>query len=118
MVVEVGPNGNGDGGTVVSKSIIAAGLVGIVPALLTLSLEKIGALTLNPVMNALPGEGIVFLLPGMLGAMAVSGNAHAFHLWLAAILNFAFYFLISWAVAVLIGSVLLRFKVSRRATNS
>jgi hypothetical protein len=41
---------------------------------------------------------IVFCIPGMIGSMAVSNNVHAFHLWVAAIFNFVFYFALTWSI--------------------
>ena len=36
---------------------------------------------------------IVFtLMPGLIGSMALSGNVHAFPLWISACFNFLFYF--------------------------
>ena len=32
------------------------------------------------------------LIPGLIGSMTVSGNVHAFHLWVAAVINGLFYF--------------------------
>ena len=62
---------------------------------------------------------IVFIFPGILGSMAFSGNVHAFHLWIAALVNFAFYFLLCWTAGVLarrISSVLAR-KIFRRRND-
>ena len=44
---------------------------------------------------------IVLLFPGMFASMALSGNVHAFPLWLAAVANSLFYFgltLLIWKV--------------------
>jgi len=54
---------------------------------------------------------IGLLLPGILGSMAVNGNVHAFHLWVAALLNFLFYFLLCWSA----GAVVIRlFRILKR----
>lgn len=39
---------------------------------------------------------IWFLFPGILGAMAIGQNVHAFSLWIAAIVNGAFYAGLTW----------------------
>ena len=41
---------------------------------------------------------VTFCFPGMLGAMVVSNNVHAFHLWVAAVFNFIFYFILTWSL--------------------
>lgn len=42
------------------------------------------------------GPWIVFLIPGMLIGAATTGNIHAWPVWIAALSNFIFYFLITW----------------------
>ena len=59
----------------------------------------IGGLTLS-IEGLVPDAGwvIAFCIPGIIGSMIVSNNVHAFHLWVAAIFNFIFYFLLTWGV--------------------
>jgi hypothetical protein len=85
-------------------NVTIAALLACLPAILTLEMES----------RALAGTGILFLMPGIFGAMAASGNAHAFHLWVAAAWNFVFYFLLFWAIVALIGWVLRRIAAARR----
>ncbi len=85
--------------------LIIALVAGCVPALFTLAIEKIVIPSSNPVLFAIQQVGIMLLFPGMFGSMAVSGNAHAFHLWVAAIWNFVFYFLVCLALVALIGRI-------------
>jgi hypothetical protein len=41
------------------------------------------------------------LLPGLLLSMAAGGNAHAFSIWIAALGNLAFWFLLCWLLGLL-----------------
>jgi hypothetical protein len=41
------------------------------------------------------------LMPGMVVAMAVTRNVHAWPEWLAALSNFSFYFFLTWLVAAI-----------------
>ena len=78
-----------------NKNLVIAAVLALVPAALSLFLESTG--------NTIGEFGIAFLFPGMLASIAMSGNAHAFHLWVAALANFLLYFLLCWAIAALIG---------------
>ncbi|HLY43375.1 MAG TPA: hypothetical protein VKR52_19340 [Terracidiphilus sp.] len=65
-----------------------------------------------PATTALsPGIHIFWLLfylesPGLLSAVILSNPRHGFHLWIAAIVNFAFYFLLCWILGQLISGIL------------
>lgn len=50
----------------------------------------------NPILSALQETVSYLLFPGILGAMAVSGNVHAFSFWVAAPINAAVYFGLGW----------------------
>jgi hypothetical protein len=71
------------------KSMLIALCFGCVFAGLTLGLDH---------LETLSSTLVSFLFPGILCAMALSGNAHAFHLWVAALANFALYFALPWPV--------------------
>src|SRR5260370_36896950 len=60
----------------------------------------IAALTLT-IGNRPIGPVVYFLVPGLFGAMALSGNVHAIYLWPAALVNFVFYFLLCWTAGAL-----------------
>jgi len=70
--------------------------VGFVFAALTLWLEK------------LPERCVALLIPGLIVSMALSGNVHAFPLWLAAIANGFLYFGLISAAATLITKAVTR----------
>lgn len=72
--------------------------IGLVFAALTLGLEKI------------PERFIDLLVPGLIASMAVSGNAHAFPLWPAAVVNGLFYFGLAWVSAALLTKAVRRTK--------
>jgi hypothetical protein len=70
--------------------IFVALAVGIVTALLSISLEYSGFST-----SEIAGYVIIAaIFPGILGSIAIAGNVHAFSLWIAAGINCVFYFLI------------------------
>ena len=99
------------------KNLIIAALLGLVPAIVTLAVEHIAHPSTNPLVYEIQGAALVLLFPGMLGSMAVSGNVHAFHLWVAAVCNFVLYFLLCWAITALIGRLRWRLSKSWRADN-
>ena len=82
-------------------NLLIAALLASIPAAITLGLESLSASTFRE-------AGTAILFPGIFGAIALSGNANAFHLWVAAIWNFIFYFLLCWAIVALIGKALRR----------
>jgi hypothetical protein len=94
-----------------NKNLLIAALLACIPAALTLGLESASAGTFGK-------TGTALLFPGILGAIALSGNAHAFHLWIASIWNFIFYFLLCWALVALIGTAFRRLRASQRANKS
>jgi hypothetical protein len=100
---------------VIRKNLLIAVLLGCIPAAFTLGYASIAVPSSIPVLAAIQKAGATLLFPGILGAIAVSGNVHAFHLWVAAIWNFLFYFLLTSAIAALIGTVRRRFGASQRA---
>jgi hypothetical protein len=61
-------------------------LLGLVAAALTFDLSHLS-------VNA--GAVVICLFPGMLMAMAITGNVHAWPIWIAALGNFLFYFLLT-----------------------
>lgn len=83
-------------------SLIVAVAVGIFTALLSVSLEY-------PSLLLSGGAGLIvttIAFPGILGSMAIGGNAHAFSLWVAAGLNFVLYFIFIWSVCKICGLIL------------
>jgi hypothetical protein len=77
---------------------IVALAAGTVVALLTISLYSLGPTFFGD-------SGFVFsaiVFPGVIGSMAVAGNAHAFSLWIAAGINFILYILVVWLISIIL----------------
>ncbi len=89
-----------------SRQKISALTVGIIAALLTLSLYTVGSQVSGKTGQVLAG----LLFPGLLGSMALAGNVHAFSLWVAAAFNGIFYCSLTWAVLSLLTAMSRRFR--------
>ena len=100
------------------KSLLIAALLACIPAAFTLGLESDSGLLPNHLESPIGQAGTALLFPGILGAIALSGNVHALHLWIATIWNFIFYFLLCWAIAALIGKAFRRLRAPSRADKS
>jgi prepilin signal peptidase PulO-like enzyme (type II secretory pathway) len=74
-----------------SNGILFASGLGVVIGGLTLMIQRLTTIKTL----------IILLLPGIFGAMAISGNVHSFPLWLAAAINAMIYFGIGWLLYVL-----------------
>jgi len=80
--------------------VIVASTVGIAMGLTTFSLEH---------FSWFEHYLVPLLLPGVIGSMAVAGNAHAFSLWIAAIINALFYSLIIWLLGAVLATLRRKF---------
>jgi len=65
--------------------------VGIIAAALTLALY-------TPLMGSAGRVLAAVLFLGILGSVAVAGNAHAFSIWIGAAINLVLYFGITWVI--------------------
>ena len=74
--------------------LIVALAAGIVTSLLSISLEHSVSLSYGDAGFFITAV----LFPGLLGSIAIGGNAHAFSLWIAAGINFILYFLVVWMI--------------------
>jgi hypothetical protein len=54
---------------------------------LTLSIQRLSVSSENPIIGAVQSSIFALIMPGILGSMCVSGNAHAWYLWIAAAIN-------------------------------
>lgn len=79
-----------------SRGALLAVVVGGMMACLTLSILGLGYPSEIPFIGDPRPVLVTFLFPGMLGAAALSGNAHAWHLWVAALVNGIIYFGLGW----------------------
>ncbi len=80
--------------------------VGIITALLSVSLE-------HSVSSSFGNEGFAItavVFPGILGSIAIAGNARAFSLWIAAGINLIFYFILVWAICSASRRILRRYR--------
>jgi hypothetical protein len=80
--------------------------VGIMTALFSISLEHRVALLFGDAGFII--AAVVF--PGLLGSMAIAGNVHAFSLWIAAGINFIFYFTFVWIICAVSIRIVRRFR--------
>jgi len=72
--------------------------VGIIAAALTLSLY-------TPLMGNACQVLSAVLFPGILGSVAVAGNAHAFNLGIGAAINLVIYFGITWVICKVVAGI-------------
>jgi hypothetical protein len=82
------------------KPILALTL-GLLFATLTHFISKLSIIPESPIVGAVQ-EGLPILIaPGIIGAIAISGNAHASSLWVAAAINALVYFAVGWFACAL-----------------
>jgi hypothetical protein len=82
--------------TAASRDILIASIAGVTMASLTFSLLGAGWPSELPILGDPRPALSVLLFPGMIGAAALNGNAHAWHLWEAALVNGAIYYGLAW----------------------
>jgi hypothetical protein len=70
--------------------IVLGVLLGLVAAASTFELEHLAS-----------SPAVILLMPGMLVAIVAAGNVHAWPVWIAALGNFVFYFLLIWLAAAI-----------------
>lgn len=87
--------------------LILSVLVGCVFGSLTLAMQSSSILSAYPMISMGMRSIVVLLLPGLIGSMAFAGNVHAYSLWIAAVINAIFYFLLS-AIAFKLSEKLVR----------
>ncbi|SRR6266567_3989973 len=87
------------------RNIVAGVVPGSVSVLLTYHLGALFHPDPNLVMRALKAAGIALIVPGILAAM-VAGSVHSFHLYIAAVVNFLFWFCFGWLVALFVAKLI------------
>jgi len=90
--------------------IAAGGALGSASVLLTCNLAALFRPDSLLVMRALKAAGVALVVPGILAAM-VFGNVHSFRIYLAATVNFLFWFAFVWLLGIFVTKLL----VLRRA---
>jgi tellurite resistance protein TehA-like permease len=78
------------------RNVLACVACGGLFAALTFVIPKLSVLSNDRAVSTAQAAAFAFLMPGLTCAFAFSGNAHAFHLWIAALGNFVFYFASCW----------------------
>jgi hypothetical protein len=76
----------------ISLGTILALILGGSFAAASLAIEQFSSISANPIIGFVQEAVMCLILPGLIGSMAVSGNVHAFHLWVVAVINGLFYF--------------------------
>jgi hypothetical protein len=76
----------------VRKGTIAALIVGGALGLASLEMGDISSISANALVGYAQQTLMYLLVPGLVGSMAFSGNAHAFSLGTAAVVNGVLYF--------------------------
>ncbi len=76
--------------------------MGIITALGALNIGSLSVLSRHLVIAALQVICLLLVVPGLICAMAISNNVHAFQLWVAAVANFLFYPALSWVMSVIV----------------
>ena len=77
------------------KALCALALGGLLGSL-TLAVPRLSSISDNPVIGTAQRSLFALLVPGIIGAGAVSGNVHAWQLWIAAGINVLVYFVTGW----------------------
>lgn len=77
------------------KALGAVAMGGLLGSL-TLAVPKLSYISENPVIGTAQRCLLALLVPGIIGAGAVSGNVHAWPLWIAAVINMLIYFVTGW----------------------
>src|SRR5271155_3863392 len=85
-----------------TNGILFASGLGVLLGGLTLMLQRLSTISDYGLIGAAKETLIIPLLPGMFGAMGISGNVHLWPVWLAAAINGMIYFGIGWFFYVLV----------------
>lgn len=88
----------------VLSAIVLGGLFGS----LTLAISKLSSISENPILGTAQRGLFALLVPGIIGAGALSGNVHAWPLWIAAGINMLIYFVAGWLACWAVMSFLRR----------
>ena len=73
---------------------------------LTFAIEPISSPAGNSISQAASAVLMALIFLGLVGGAVISGNAHAFHLWLCALVNA----LVHFGLSLLLISLILRFR--------
>jgi hypothetical protein len=79
-----------------NRRIVVASVLAGTSAIGTLCFPSLSILSGNGVVAALQMTASSLLFPGLIGAVAVSGNVHVYSFWIAAPMNALIYFGVGW----------------------
>ncbi len=96
-----------------SHGTILALVVGGSFAAASLAIEQLSSISANPIVGFVQNLVMCLIVPGLVGSMAVSGNVHAFHLWIVAAINGLLYFVLAKLIVSLASSLKRRGKAAR-----
>lgn len=95
------------------KRILVGIVVGCLAAALTFDVHILSKLSSIELFDMVQFCGRVLVVPGVLLSIAITGNTHAFPLWIAALGNFAFWVAVCW----LLGALFAKLEERRRLAN-
>jgi hypothetical protein len=91
----------------VNRILFASGL-GVLLGSLTLTIQRLSAISDNRLIGAAQTTLVILLFPGLIAAMGISGNVHVFPLWVAAAINAVVYYGVGWIFYVLVAKSRIR----------
>lgn len=91
--------------TLHTKSFVVGLVLGILSIAATMQVGELAFIPAGLWIRALQSAAFALLLPGILCSLWISGGVHSFHLWIAALVNFVFWFTFGWSVGVLSGRI-------------
>jgi len=80
----------------VRPQIILGATLGVFVGGLTLSISRLSLLSDNHLLAMLQRSLLMIILPGIIVSEILGGNVHAWHLWIAVVMNLLLYALIGW----------------------
>src|SRR5437764_15126400 len=80
------------------NKLVFATVLGAVFGCVSFAIGPLSTISQNTAIAGIQKTIFILLLPGIVGGMALGGNAHAFSIWGVAIVNFLLYFGVGWLV--------------------
>jgi hypothetical protein len=82
----------------INKRLLFASVLASVFACATFALQSLAVISDNSVIAAVQRFFVVLVFPGIIGAMILGANVHAWYLWIAAAINALIYFALGWFI--------------------
>ena len=93
------------------KNPLAGVVLGALAAAITARFDWLMHIAGNPIQSALYLAAEALALPGWVYAILIGRSSHSIHLWLAAIVNFVFWFGFAWLFATLVDKLRTQFRI-------